>query len=139
MANGSRAKNKLMKTMLIAPCGMNCAICSAFLREKNTCPGCNMLDNQVKYCKQCIIRNCDFYKTSRIRFCYACEKYPCRRLRQLDKRYRTRYGMSMLNNLAYIKKYGIRKFVQKETRRWHRGDKVICVHNKKIYDLRIKI
>ena len=39
-------------------------------------------------------------------------------MKQLDKRYRNRYGMSMLENLAYIEKHGIRKFVKKEKKRW---------------------
>jgi hypothetical protein len=25
---------------LVAPCGMNCGICIAYLREKNKCPSC---------------------------------------------------------------------------------------------------
>ena len=29
---------------LIAPCGMNCNICMAYLREKNKCPGCREID-----------------------------------------------------------------------------------------------
>jgi len=47
-----------------------------------------------------------------------CEKYPCLRLRNLDKRYRTRYGMSMVENLENIKKFGIEKFVVAEQSRW---------------------
>ena len=30
----------IIKTRLIAPCGMNCAVCLGYLREKNKCPGC---------------------------------------------------------------------------------------------------
>jgi hypothetical protein len=135
MVNGRRVRvNKsYMKTMLIAPCGMNCAICSGFLRDKNKCPGCTSLDNEVEYSKRCIIRNCEFFKESKIRFCYACDKYPCKRLKALDKRYRTRYEMSMIKNLEYIKVNGVRKFTQKEKKRWQRGDKILCVHNKKLY------
>ncbi|MDD5456566.1 MAG: hypothetical protein PHV30_05985 [Candidatus Margulisbacteria bacterium] len=33
-----------MKPALIAPCGMNCAICLGYLREKNKCPGCSETD-----------------------------------------------------------------------------------------------
>ena len=43
---------------------------------------------------------------------------PRRRLKQLDKRYRTKYHMSMLDNLAAIKTDGIRAFVQSERERW---------------------
>lgn len=27
---------------LIAPCGMNCGTCIAYLRDKNKCPGCRI-------------------------------------------------------------------------------------------------
>jgi hypothetical protein len=31
------------KLHLVAPCGMNCGICRAYLREKNKCPGCRVI------------------------------------------------------------------------------------------------
>ncbi len=33
-----------MDVSLIAPCGMNCGICLAYLRTKNVCPGCRVND-----------------------------------------------------------------------------------------------
>ncbi len=27
----------------------------------------------------------------KLRFCFECESYPCKRLKALDKRYRTKY------------------------------------------------
>ena len=39
-------------------------------------------------------------------------------MQQLDKRYRTRYGMSMLENLDAIRQNGIRAFVRAEQERW---------------------
>ena len=104
---------------LIAPCGMNCGICMGYLRTKNHCPGCRV-DGEGKneFCVTCIIKNCDTFKESKAKYCYECKKYPCRRMKQLDKRYRTRYGMSMFENLANIEKDGIREFVKKERKRW---------------------
>jgi hypothetical protein len=32
---------------LIAPCGMNCGVCMAYLREKNKCPGCRLINVRV--------------------------------------------------------------------------------------------
>ncbi|MBN2486666.1 MAG: DUF3795 domain-containing protein [Bacteroidales bacterium] len=117
--------------LLIAPCGMNCAICLAFLRKKNTCPGCRTYsETKPRYCKECIIVNCSLLKKTGSGFCYECEKYPCKRLKQLDKRYRTKYNMSMLENLANIKQNGLKKFSASEHVRWH-CDKcggTICVH-----------
>ncbi len=32
---------------IIAPCGMNCSICMAYLRGKNKCPGCRGIDDGI--------------------------------------------------------------------------------------------
>ena len=52
------------------------------------------------------------------KFCYDCTKYPCPRLNQLDKRYRIKYHVNLLENLGNIKKIGIENFVQMENDRW---------------------
>ena len=116
---------------LIAPCGMNCGICMGYLRKKNTCPGCRELEATTPVsCVRCIIRNCETVKTNVSGFCYECAKYPCRRLKALDKRYRTRYGMSMLENLEFIREHGLGAFVEKEADRLRcrKCGGVICVH-----------
>ena len=53
----------------------------------------------------------------------------------LDRRYRTKYGMSMIENLNYIQKKGIRRFLKKEKSKWIIGDKIFCVHKRKYYPL----
>ena len=116
---------------LIAPCGMNCGLCLAYQRDKNTCPGCRMFDEKKpESCQKCIIVNCEHIKNSESGFCYDCEKFPCKRLKQLDKRYRTKYSMSMLENLEYIKNYGLKQFTEKEVERWKCPNcgAVRCVH-----------
>lgn len=40
-------------------------------------------------------------------------------MRQLDKRYRTRYGVSLIGNLREIESVGIRTFLVNESVRWH--------------------
>lgn len=101
------------RTTLIAPCGMNCAICSAFLREKNRCGGCYEPDRLCSI--NCTISACE---RVRGRYHHTCGDFPCRRLKQLDKRYRTKYGMSMIANLEAIREQGIRAFVRTERERW---------------------
>lgn len=126
-----KAENKI-NSKLIAPCGMNCGICIGYLRDKNKCPGCrNMSENNPEYCKKCIIRNCEILKEHNWKFCSdKCEKYPCKRLKSLDKRYSTKYGMSMIENLKNIQKSGIRKFVKDEKQRWKckKCGTILCVH-----------
>jgi hypothetical protein len=122
-----------MEQRLIAPCGMNCGICLGYLREKNRCPGCRNLENKKEYLRKCIIRNCEKLRECNKKYCGRwCDKYPCRRLKALDKRYRTRYGMSMVENLENIEKEGIREFVKSEKEKWkcRKCGEVICVHRK---------
>jgi hypothetical protein len=113
-------KNIKLNAKLIAPCGMNCGICKGYLREKNKCPGCReMSKNKPEYCRKCIIMHCEILKKNNMKFCSdKCKKFPCTRLKNLDKRYKNKYHMSMLENLLNIKKNGIRKFVDNEQKRW---------------------
>jgi len=106
------AKNPF-RTTLIAPCGMDCAICGAFLQEKNRRNGCAAANS--KGSRNCTLASCRQVKE---RYRHTCEEFPCRRLKQLDKRYRTKYHMNMLENLAAINKDGIRAFVKSERERW---------------------
>jgi len=123
------------QTSLIAACGMNCGICTAYLREKNKCPGCRMtgIDDPITrtWCK---IKTCESLQG--VKYCFQCESFPCARLKHLDKRYRTKYGMSMIENLENIKARGIRKFVANERVRWACPEcgGTICVHKQFCYD-----
>ncbi len=120
-----------IKYSLIAPCGMNCGICIGHLRKKNNCTGCNNPGLLRASCANCVIKNCEELKKKNSKFCCDCEKYPCRRLKQLDKRYRTKYFMSMIDNLNFIKESGIREFFKKEKVRWacSKCGGTLCVHN----------
>lgn len=113
-------KDPLKYQGLIAPCGMNCGICIGHLRDKRPCGGCFKKDseNKPKHCRSCSIVNCESLAKTASGFCFDCETYPCARLKRLDKRYRTNYGMSMIENLNYIQMFGFEKFLKNEEIRW---------------------
>jgi len=122
-----------LESKMIAPCGMNCGLCIGHLREKNRCPGCNGDDaDKPKFCVACRIRHCDKIGGREQKLCFKCAQFPCVRLRQLDKRYRTKYGMSMIENLESIRELGLERFVAREKDRWKCPEcgGVICVHRK---------
>jgi hypothetical protein len=124
----------LRATQLIAPCGMNCGICPAYLREKNKCTGCRGSDdNKSISLLRCKIRTCEVFKDSKVKFCFGCENIPCDRLKHLEKRYRTKYSMSMVENLKNIENLGVRKFLESEKARWSciKCGGTVCVHDKK--------
>lgn len=55
---------------------------------------------------------------------------PCRRLKALDRRYRAKYHMSMLENLAYIQENGLDEFIRQQEERYRcsRCGKLRTVH-----------
>lgn len=113
---------------LIAPCGMNCAVCVNYIAGK--------LDLKKKgihrgYCGGCIPRGknclfmagkCDKLGEGRLRFCFECDDFPCKRLKALDKRYRTKYHLSMIENLSAIKQQGMAEFLAHEQEKWECPD-----------------
>jgi hypothetical protein len=122
----------LDKSLPIAPCGMNCHICRAYLRKRNKCPGCRGEDTNKPVTRvECKIKNCSFLQKMEINYCFECENFPCNNLNKLDSRYLTRYNMSVIENLKSINEIGINEFLVNEGSRWacsHCGC-VICVHN----------
>jgi Protein of unknown function (DUF3795) len=117
--------------ILIAPCGMNCAVCRAYLRPRNPCHGCRDAEQEKpKTIAQCYMRTC---RERAGKFCFDCAAFPCEPLRHLDHRYRTKYGMSEIENLEYIRENGIRKFEERERRRWISEKGIFCVHDKQYY------
>jgi hypothetical protein len=122
---------------LIAPCGMNCNVCSSYLALENDA---NAKGVKLPYCVGCRprIKNCSFIRkrcklvtNNEVEFCYECGEFPCEHLKRLDKRYKTHYRLSMVDNLRYINEYGLAKFLEKEKKKWKcpKCGEVICCHN----------
>jgi hypothetical protein len=124
------------KISLIAPCGMNCGICMAYLREKDKCPGCRAIDtNKAISVIRCKIKNCEVIQKEKAKFCFECDSFPCKSVKHMDKRYQSKYNMSVIENLENIQRFGIRKFVENEKIRWACPEcgGTICVHKRNCY------
>ncbi len=118
-------------TAMIAPCGMNCATCLGYLRVKNHCPGCRVFSNDKQVSiRQCIIPRCEHLAGTTSGFCYECPVFPCRRIKQLDLRYRKKYRTSFIENLLMIREQGMEAFLVFESRRRSCSGcgTVLCVH-----------
>jgi hypothetical protein len=115
---------------LIAPCGINCGTCFAFLRDKNKCNGCVTISANKPKTRLCIIRNCEHRLKTTSGFCYDCEKFPCKRLKQLNERYWTKYKANLVQNLLTIKELGMTNYLKEEINKWTCPDcgSVISVH-----------
>ena len=134
-----------MKPELIAPCGMNCNVCSNYLALKNDTKNRGV---KLPYCIGCRPRNkkCSFVKkkcsrllNDEINFCYECEEFPCELLAKLSKGYE-KYRISMIENLQYIKEHGLEKFLESERKKWEcsKCGKTICCHNGLCYSCELE-
>jgi hypothetical protein len=110
---------QVMDPLIIAPCGINCSLCRAYVRDRHPCPGCRGDDiDKSKSCINCVMKNCPELDAGDFQFCYSCGRYPCLRLQHLDTRYRTRYGLSVIANLDRIRDAGVELFLSEEATRW---------------------
>jgi hypothetical protein len=124
-------ERQAFRPALIARCGMNCGPCRAYVREKNPCPGCRGPDDfKPKTRVLCPIETCEAITGGSGAFCFNCGRFPCPQLDRLDKRYRKKYGMSMIDNLRKIGEFGMRIFLRREEERWTCPDcgEILCVH-----------
>ena len=120
-----------MNNSSIAPCGVNCELCLAFQRTKNKCVGCLNSGNKPYHCTVCSIKSCVEKKGNDNLLCNECVKFPCRRIKDLDKRYTLKYGVSLIQNLNQIKVNGLDSFIDNEQEKWKCSacGKLLCVHN----------
>ena len=126
------SSSKKMKSTLIAPCGMNCWLCRAYTRERKPCPGCNENDDvKPKTRVVCRIKTCEVLAAGKLKYCFKCDQFPCSQLKHLNKRYTTKYGMSMIANLETIRQFGMSNFIKRESEKWKcvKCGEIICVHD----------
>ena len=124
---------------LIAPCGMNCALCSRYLSyvnnlKRSQCIGCRPRNKRCEYLfKKCTgINNTSKGNTA---FCFECSQYPCKQINRIDDRYRNNYKMSMKDNLEYIEKMGIGKLIKEQYKKYRCSQcgGLISIHNRKCF------
>jgi hypothetical protein len=129
--------NAVNDSVLIAPCGMNCALCASYIAQKNDlktkgirmpyCAGCRPRNKQCSFIK----KRCSKLLTGEVVFCYECADFPCNNLKAIDARYSSRYRMSMVENLHFINVQGMEKFLKMQQEKWKcpTCGGLICCHN----------
>jgi len=136
-----------MNERLVAPCGINCAVCACYLARVNgtwekgikipQCPGClprnKMCANLRKWCPK--------IGKGRIRFCHECADFPCSHLKGMDGRYRARYRTSPVENPERIRDRGMRSFLAWQRRKWRcqRCGGTISCHNGLCFSCDLKV
>lgn len=116
---------------LFAPCGMNCMVCYVHLKEKKPCLGCLEVDtNKPDHCRVCSIKSCANEKGHS--YCYECTEFPCKKIKNLEKSYKTRYHTSLVENSLTVKNNSIDYFLMNEKSKWkcNSCNGVISLHDR---------
>jgi hypothetical protein len=124
-----KTDTKIPATML-APCGITCAVCYAHLRKKKPCLGCRGQDtSKPEHCRKCKIKSC--VTSQGIDFCFECPTFPCAIIKRLDKSYRQRYQVSLIENGVCAKTVGVEQHLLEEKAKWTCGQcgGVISLHD----------
>ena len=124
---------------LIAPCGMNCGICKSYLAYSIGIP---KKKGKVSHCPGCIPRNKNCYISGDVEnfeekneSCVEIDSMSCENLDRLDRRYRSRYNMSMVESLGEIREQGMENFLEKQEKKYRCSEcgDVVSVHDGKCY------
>ena len=104
-----------MKPEMVAPCGMNCNLCSWVLDPgKPGCVGCRPRGRGCVHKKGL----CPKLAKSGIKFCYQCGRFPCTSLLLIEKRYVKTHNYSFVENLSFIRRRGLPAFLRREAKRY---------------------
>ncbi|MGZ4924442.1 MAG: DUF3795 domain-containing protein [Halobacteriota archaeon] len=127
---------------LIAPCGINCSVCSRYLAHKYDlrskgirvpyCTGCRLRGKKCAF----LIKRCDLLTNHKAQFCFECSSFPCRNLERINDRYQKHYRTSLIENLTYIEQHSLAAFAQKENAKWQcaKCGAELCCHNGVCYN-----
>lgn len=119
---------------MIAPCGLDCTICSQAQVEGNPRLGCNGPDeNKLEFCvKRCGIILCQKRRENGYKYCDECPDYPCEDVMEKETRYTSQYPLkeSPLENLRMIRERGMEAFLERERQQWtcKKCGKPVSVH-----------
>ncbi|MBR1627828.1 MAG: DUF3795 domain-containing protein [Lachnospiraceae bacterium] len=112
----------MFRAEMVAPCGLDCNICSQALLNFNPCPGCNGSDeHKPEFCaRYCGIILCEKRRANGWQFCDACPDYPCEDVMEKENRYTTQYPHreSPLENLRMIRERGMDVFLKQQECKW---------------------
>lgn len=132
---------------LAAPCGIYCGSCRQYLLWKKDlleergykigCKGCRIRNKKCAF----IRKDCPQLRKNEIEYCFECEKFPCQALRKIDKIYRERYFVNLIENLKRTREIGADAWLQEQEKLYccPQCGGEICVHDEECYDCGIKI
>lgn len=106
-----------IETLMFAPCGMNCKVCYRHCSHKKPCGGCLISDlGKPEHCRKCKIKDC--IREKGLSYCHECSEFPCKRIKSLEKSYRSRYSASLLQNSRFVSEHGLEEFMRRQKERY---------------------
>lgn len=126
---------KTPQNIMFAPCGIDCSLCYAHLRDKKKCNGCLVNDESLpKSCRKCKIKLCAQEKN--IDLCMNCEEFPCKLIKNIDRRYRKSYQISLIADSQRAKEVGIETFLKENRAKFTCPEcsGPVSIHTKKCND-----
>lgn len=109
-----------IEDIMLAPCGMNCAVCYKHVgirKHSKPCEGCLKSDTgKPEHCRTCNIKSCAQGKG--FVHCFECVDFPCKLIKNLEKSYIKRYSASLIENSQTAKEKGISVFLENDRHKW---------------------
>lgn len=106
--------------IMLAPCGMNCAVCYKHVgirKSGKPCEGClNSDSGKPEHCRKCKIKSCVIEKGCT--HCYECIDFPCKLIKNFEKSYIKRYNTSLIKNSQRAKEIGVANFLEQDREKW---------------------
>lgn len=129
-----------IESVMFAPCGMNCKVCYKHCYHKKPCDGCLKSDaGKPEHCRKCKIKDC--IKEKQLSYCFECFDYPCKLIKNLEKSYNKRYQTSLMENSAFVKEYGLNKFMEQQKTKYtcSKCGGIISIHDRECSECQEKI
>lgn len=103
--------------IMLAPCGMNCLVCYKHCNSKKACAGCLAGDSgKPEHCRICKIKTC--LRSRSISYCYECDTFPCKLIKNMEKSYQMRYQVRLIDYSRQVKELGTEEFMRLQKERW---------------------
>ena len=128
-----------MDQSLVAPCGILCSLCVGYQgytmkgeKRKHTCTGCRDYDKTCAFLK----KDCELLREKSVDYCFQCDVFPCDNLSRMDKSYREKYDMSLIENLVEIREKGTDSFIIMQQKKYKCPicGEIICLHTNRCYN-----